>query len=161
LDVGCGFGDFLDFLLKRGDRPALYVGIDQNDEFVGKCAERFGLKPGRTFLTNSIETFSKEHAINKFDWVIAIGVAATVPTRTTGPDLDVFELMTLMWQHAKEGIAFTCLSTVDYGGKLNSHDPGTVLNWTLSLTPHVSFFHDYGEQEFTVIARRCANRLQR
>ena len=40
LDVGCGFGDFLAFLHRRGIRPR-YTGIDACAPMVKRCVERF------------------------------------------------------------------------------------------------------------------------
>ena len=40
LDVGCGFGDFLQFLEERGIRPS-YTGLDICEPMIRRCRERF------------------------------------------------------------------------------------------------------------------------
>ena len=46
LDVGCGFGDFLAFLVERDIHP-LYTGLDVCEPMVDRCQQRFPAGAGR------------------------------------------------------------------------------------------------------------------
>jgi len=41
-DAGCGFGDFYCYLLKQGDRPKNYIGLDVMEPMVETARERTG-----------------------------------------------------------------------------------------------------------------------
>ena len=66
LDVGCGFGDFLPFLEKRGIRP-VYTGIDICEPMVRHCRERFPASAAR-FVVSDVLQFEPD---GTFDYVVA------------------------------------------------------------------------------------------
>lgn len=136
LDVGCGFGGFYGFLVKEKQVPMRYVGIDTKKAFVDIAKERHGETDSCRFQCNGIESETW-----KYDYAVGIGTLVTK---------DIFHvLINAMWKIAKKGIAFNCLSTVDYKGKLVCYSPLAVLEKCFKLSNHIVMRHDYGEQEAT------------
>ena len=51
LDLGCGFGRFLEYLLTKVDEPD-YTGYDSSQDMIDRSGERFPVYRSRTFLHN-------------------------------------------------------------------------------------------------------------
>ncbi|MEW6613916.1 MAG: class I SAM-dependent methyltransferase [Thermodesulfobacteriota bacterium] len=146
LDVGCGFGDFYEFLYERTGWLKRYVGIDIKKEFVDIARKRYCTGPELMFACCDIDSMPKV----KVDYALAIGTLATK---------DIFDdLIPKMWKIADLGIVFTCLSDIDYKGSLVSYHPDRILATCFVLSPHVVMRHDYGEQEATFFVFRKERR---
>ena len=62
IDIGCGYGAFLEFLLERGaDDIWSYYGYDVSNEVIKFCKEKYS--QGAAFYTGSIPTFTAEFII--------------------------------------------------------------------------------------------------
>jgi SAM-dependent methyltransferase len=69
LDVGCGFGDFLRFLLVRGVQP-IYTGLDICEPMVARCRESFAVSAGRFIVGDVLDHRPDE----PYDFVVASGI---------------------------------------------------------------------------------------
>lgn len=49
LDIGCGFGDYVDFLAESGVGFSSYLGLDINPDLIGEAQQRHQGRPERNF----------------------------------------------------------------------------------------------------------------
>lgn len=71
LDVGCGFGDFYQFLTQRGEQPAGYFGIDISQMILEIARDR-NADPRTTFEERNI--FVEPFETRTFDIAVEFGV---------------------------------------------------------------------------------------
>src|SRR4051812_26476064 len=69
LDVGCGFGDFVTFLQRRGVQP-VYTGIDLCEPMIARCRERFA-GAGHSFEVADVLAYEPREP---YDFVVASGI---------------------------------------------------------------------------------------
>jgi SAM-dependent methyltransferase len=69
LDVGCGFGDFYDFLKNRGQEPVEYYGVDISDKILDIARDRH---PKAAFEQRNI--FVDQFEDRTFDIAVEFGV---------------------------------------------------------------------------------------
>jgi len=145
LDVGCGFGDFYEYLgtsLKNFD----YLGIDLSKEMLETARERH---PSGTF--REVNLLSED--IEPRDIVIANGIFYLL-----GDDgwAHMQTIVERLFALAGEAVAFSSLST--RADRINEGefyaDPEQVLSFCLTLTPWVVLRHDYHPGDFSVYLYR-------
>lgn len=140
LDVGCGFGDFLNFLQTKKLKTD-YFGIDINPIFIKIAKEKF---PNGNFQTFDIQkTKMKKH----FDWVFAIGI-----TNKCGSYKYIEEMLYAMFKISKYGIAMDFLSSyVDFKGKGDFHSsPDKIFKIAKKISKRAVIRHDYLPYQFSV-----------
>jgi SAM-dependent methyltransferase len=158
LDIGCGFGDFYDFLSRSGRQPASYFGIDINPTLLDAARSRSDCRvryERRNLLTNPFPT----------------------PVADVGVMLGVlnFRLATMDNIHyadAMIGAAFTAVRealVVDFLSAQRAPDypeesfvyyyrPEERLASALALTADVVLKHDYPaipQKEFVLLLRKA------
>lgn len=117
LDVGCGTGDLVGFLLDKGIKK--YSGIDIFAPAIEKARQKY---PQYRFIAGD---FLKQTFQQKFDFVFCSGAL------TTKLDTDNYEILTSwipkMWSFAQKGVGFNFL--IENGadsGDLFFYDPNRV-----------------------------------
>jgi len=147
LDVGCGFGDFVDYLRCLGIEGCSYTGIDLVGEFIAEGKGRFG-SPRATFVQTSLEDYEPAAA---FDYVIASG---TFNLRVEG--VDGYELIrrSLARMFALSRIAVSVDFISDKVDHAHAHNfnsaPETILSMAYGLSRNVMLRNDYFPFEFSV-----------
>ncbi|MCF8481370.1 MAG: class I SAM-dependent methyltransferase [Rhodospirillum sp.] len=145
LDVGCGLGDFLPWLVGRGVRIT-YTGIDITPDFVAHCRATHG---EGCFLEGNVLEDLAGLAPRSFDWVVASGIFAH---RQDRPWDYMKALIAAMMALADRGVAFNAQSTLaphPERWKLFHADPHRTethcrdSGWTCLLV------HDPGKTDFT------------
>lgn len=141
LDVGCGRGDFLDYLKSSHRVPKSYTGVELIPEIA------------RYAQTNHSEASIvvgdlAEVCIPQVDYAMASGIF-----NLCTPDHDTWMKGTVerMFQNARKGVAFNVLSRhapKHLDGQYYA-DPSDWLGWCLQLTPFVIFRHDYAVHDVT------------
>ena len=71
LDVGCGYGRLLEFLISEKFYQGKYCGIDIVPDFVEKAIQIYGSKPKNQFLIGDFLEQDLNH--KKFDIIISLG----------------------------------------------------------------------------------------
>jgi len=144
LDVGCGFGDFLAFLLDRGIEVD-YTGIDVCEPMIARCRERFDAGEGRFVRADLLEF----EPAGSFDYVVASGLfgldAADAHERMRPMVEKLFAL-------ARRGAAMNFLSTRS-PTRVEDRiyvDPPKALEAGLGLTPSARIDHTYLPNDFTL-----------
>jgi SAM-dependent methyltransferase len=144
LDVGCGFGNMLDYL-QAWNINTQYTGIDICSELLETAKKRH---PGADFrLLNILE----EDVQERWDWVFLVGALNDQPKSEDWWDY-VQEMIKRMFDLCTKGVAVDFLSSyVDYQKENAFHaSPEKVFAFAKSLTKRVALRHDYMAYEFTV-----------
>lgn len=144
LDVGCGFGDFLQFLNARGIRPS-YTGLDICEPMIRHCRERFATDESQ-FLACDVLEFSPAQ---EFDYVVASGVFGL---DSPGVRERIAPTLERMNSWARRGCAANFLSARS-PARVEARvyvDPREALEIGLSITPAVRLDHSYLPNDFTL-----------
>jgi SAM-dependent methyltransferase len=146
LDVGCGFGDFYDFLLKAGIRTE-YTGIDISREVLAEARKRHsGVRFAEVDLLG--DAFD-----DRFDYVVESGI---FNHRITDNEQFVQKMLKAMYERCEIGVAANMMTSyVDYrDDHLYYYDPETVLHYAKGLSRYATMRHDYPLYEFSVFIYR-------
>lgn len=146
LDVGCGFGEFYEFLIKKGYKVK-FTGIDIVPEFLEIARKKY---PECEFL---IKDILQEKFERKFDYVFSSGI---FNAKISDNYYFLEKMVEKMWSLAKKGISFNMMSDyVDYFDKtLFYYSPEKIFSFCRNLTRKIVIRHDYPLYEFTVYLYR-------
>lgn len=147
LDIGCGFGDYLDFLISREMFFQKYVGWDLNPDLINKARELWSQRSKNAlFDTKNMGCFQAS------DPVADIGVMLGVLNLNLNGKIDNYEYSFQFIRNAfacvKEVLVVDFLSTKLFKGYPKEdfvfyHDPSKMLNFALSLSDNVVIKHNY------------------
>lgn len=146
VDVGCGYGDFFDFMRSRGWHGS-YFGIDINPQLI---EEGQRLYPEAELSVVDIQTTSLDRV---WDWCICCQ-ALTSATEAV-PFIDHFEsMLRIMWGLCRKGLVFNLLSPLaDYTHPVHARPPlSDVLATVNKLTNRFTVRHDYMPYEYAIYA---------
>jgi len=145
LDVGCGFGDFYDFLRGKGIHFH-YLGIDLSEKMIVIAKQKF---PEASFEVRDI--LSKPLPDASFDFVVASGIFPLKIPRwmeTTG------HILSAMYKTCRIGTGVNFLSTFTIGKKFPGRyyaNPAIVVDFACkNLSPRIVLRHDYRPNDFTL-----------
>jgi SAM-dependent methyltransferase len=144
LDIGCGFGDFLNYLRENGFKGK-YTGIDIVPEFIDICKDRF---PEAEFKVMDFD----EATINEsYDYIICSQVFNNLLQHDDNYII-VENVIKKCYGIFNKGMAIDFLTNyVDFKEEhLFYFDPNRVFNFCKNLTKRVNLRHDYPLFEFTI-----------
>lgn len=147
LDVGCGLGDFYEWLDKN--LPSLaYAGLDMTPAMVKAAAKRF---PSVSFIEGTIDALIEQR--QQFDFVMASGIFAH---RQQSPIDFLHNMIEKMYEQSIKGCAFNCLSSWrDIKDEQEFYaNPLSTVEFCRSLSSRVVLRHDYHEGDFTIYMYR-------
>lgn len=142
LDVGCGLGDFYEYLTNNHIKCE-YKGIDITPKMVEMAKKRF---PSIDF---EVKNILEESSDQEYDYIFASGIFYLVEYE---PFIFMQKMVTKMFELARIGVAFNSLSTWA-SRKENSEfyaNPAEVLDFCKSLSKKVVINHSYHQADFTV-----------
>ena len=154
LDIGCGFGEFGKFLLKRYE-GVRYTGVDITPEFIAKATE---LVPGGSFF---VADLFKDKIEGDYDVVTASGVLnsnmeARLPARQ-GQNLAFRkEGIKKMFDLTNHIFAFNMLGAhrqpkTEEGSNVWYADSLEILDYCMTLTHRVILRANYHSRDFTIL----------
>jgi len=146
IDVGCGYGDFFDFLRNKGWRGS-YLGIDINPQLIEQGRR---LYPEAQLSVIDIQTTPLDRV---WDWCICC--QALTSATEAAPFIDHFESMLgIMWGLCRKGLVFNLLSPLaDYTHPVHARPPfADVLRILTKLTNRFTLRHDYMPYEYAIYA---------
>ena len=151
LDVGCGFGDFFQFLLEKEIQPD-YTGLDLVPDMVAKCNERFKSHLGPHCRFESGDTLQYRPA-TKFDYVVACGIFGL---RSENAKERIVPTLQRFFSWCTAGVAVNFLSqrADRHDPKCLYVDPAEILTHALVMTPSVKVVHNYLPNDFTLYMYR-------
>lgn len=145
LDVGCGFGDYYEYLTsERGMHLKKYIGIDITDTFINEARKRY---PNIDFV--NVDVLSYEPNV-EIDISIASGIFFI---KSDYWDDYVLNICRKLYSISKVGFAINFLSSHSKNQDAFSHyaQPSYVLNMLMShITYKVILRHDYRVNDFTL-----------
>lgn len=152
LDVGCGLGDFAEWLMQNNTQVT-YTGLDLTSELVDQARNRY---PTLEFLHGSI---LDEELLNgrKFDYVFASGIFYTY---CAGGENWMKSAIRRMWSLCENGIAFNSLSTWAENHEPEEFyaNPAEIMDFCKTLTPWIAVRHDYHPRDFTIFLLRSPSK---
>ena len=148
LDAGCGRADFLQFLMRRGTRPADYTGIEAVSE-LAESAERTGRRHAVPATILRCD-FVREPArlFVAADAIVFSGSLNTLDDRT------FYQTLRLAWDATAAAVIFNFLDspTLSSARYLHWRRPSAVLEFAQTLAgDHVQSLHDYLDGDFSVV----------
>ncbi len=144
LDIGCGFGDYLDFLLENDIKIKNYIGYDLNAELIGEAQKKHTYE----FATFDVENILDTQKQNVAD----IGVMLGLLNFNLKNTMDNIEYSKLAIQQAfsmvNEVLIVDFLSmhlTPNYAKEdfVFYHNPSAMLDFALTLSRNVFLKHNY------------------
>lgn len=143
LDFGCGFGDLLDYLKRRGV-VIEYEGLDINRDLLEVARE---LHPDTTFYELDITATDLPRT---YDFIVSSGVHNI---RLNDPDAFLRRTMDAFFEASVVGFALNFLSArVDFRTESSHHhEPAAILELAYEYTNRVVLRNDYMPFEFTLI----------
>lgn len=148
LDVGCGFGDLLAYLVERDIHP-VYTGIDVCEPMIERCQERFPHGAGRFLVGDALDYEPDEG----YDYVVASGLFGL---DSPGARDRIRPTLERMFAWSRIGMAANFLSA-HYDRQVDGRiyvEPAKALEAALSLTQAVRLDHNYLPNDFTVYLYR-------
>lgn len=158
LDIGCGFGDYLDFLTQCKSRFQSYRGIDINSRLIEEASKKF---PSTNFETRNI-LLNNWHS-RQADICVSFGL---LNFKLDDNLTYTKQFLDEAWSITRECLIIDFLSThmtsfykeEDF---VYYHNPSDILDMCLRLTDDVRLIHDYKpipQREFMVFLRRRDDR---
>jgi SAM-dependent methyltransferase len=149
LDFGCGKGDFLDFLAKRGLNVD-YTGCDINANLISLAKKKY---PAGRFMVFDID---RDVLHEEFDYIFLCGV---FNLRVSGLDETIQETLSKLFPLCRKGLAFNALSDLNPAKDFELHytSPVDIFRYAATnLSPYVSLRHERMRYDFTVFVYREA-----
>ncbi len=149
LDVGCGFGDFYDYMQRQGIETN-YTGIDLSAELIEKGRE---LNPTANFFCGDL--FDFKPAAQSHDYVVLSGAL----NEAMNDDGEYAKrVITTMYQSCRKGLAFNLLNANDNNvarcTDLQSFVPKEMLSFCQQLNCNSQLRDGYISNDFTVFINR-------
>ncbi len=143
LDVGCGYGDFYDYL-NRNDISVQYAGYDINSDFVKIGKEKY---PECHFEVKDI--VHEEYP--KYDWIISSSCFNLELKSQNNYDF-IEEILRSSYAHCNKGIAMDLFSDyVDFrADNMFYYSPEKVFQIAKTITKRVCLRHDHPMFEFCI-----------
>ena len=158
LDIGCGFGDFFEFIISRNIRPHFYTGWDINKDLIFEAKNSFN----DDFLDFKVENLLETKNNYSADIVIMLGLL-NFNLKKTFNNIDYSKKMiTKAFTHCKSKLVVDFLSSnlsKDYPKEdfVFYHHPSEMLDFAFELTSNVSLFHNYKaipQKEFILVLEK-------
>lgn len=142
LDVGCGFGDFLQWSEARGVGLD-YTGIDLSPDILATARQRHAQA---SFYQGDLFDMGFRNA--SFDWVILSGA---LNEQLHDGSAYAFRVIEQMYALSRRGAAFNMLDARSMvAHDLHSQLPDRVLSHCLRITPDCTLRDDYLRNDFTI-----------
>ena len=148
LDVGCGFGDYFNYLNHSKIKNVRYYGIDITEKMVELAKEK---NPFADIMQGNFLDLPDD---KKFDFVINVGFNSV----KTGHNWETLtQVLDKMWTLCNKGIAYGAVSTFAQNQNMYEYtffvSPIKVIDYVMNnLTHKVVFRHDYMPHDFTIYA---------
>jgi SAM-dependent methyltransferase len=153
-DLGCGVGDFADFLLDE-KATFIYNGYDLMPEMIQLARDKFVDNKGIL-----LQTISNPIEMTQADYTIASGIFnIRFDTSDEAWLRQILETITVMYDKSNLGFAFNVLSIYSdpefRKSELFYADPLYLFDFCKrTFSRNVALLHDYGQYDFTIIVRK-------
>jgi SAM-dependent methyltransferase len=143
LDIGCGVGDYYEYVNQNIDVPTKYLGIDINPNMISLAKQKY---PDINFETKDLADQTE-----RFDFVVASGL---FNLKLTDDMYDyVYKSIDKMYELAKGGVAFNMLSNDNNISPIDGlayYNPIDIFQYCKEKFNRVILRHDYLDDDFTI-----------
>ncbi|MFA5724236.1 MAG: methyltransferase domain-containing protein [Candidatus Pacearchaeota archaeon] len=149
LDIGCGFGSFLDFIKEHGQIPERYIGIDLSEKMLEESRKQH---PEEFFELRNVRVDPFDTDV--FDYGIASGIFANDHNNW---DDHVIEILKSILNSCKLGIGVNFLHEhMSYiGGGLHYDNPNRVVDMLgKALDAKIELLDNPEDNDFTLLIRK-------
>jgi ubiquinone/menaquinone biosynthesis C-methylase UbiE len=155
IDVGCGLGDLVPFLMDRYGDDFHYTGIDIAQALVVDAQGKYG-QPNVRFICGEILELDENE---QYDVALLSGALSYRIADNLGYAGDV---LNKLFRMTREVVSVNFLSSyVDYQEEKNFHySPEDMFGFAKQLTKWVTLYHDYRLWEFTLQIRHAAYKYE-
>ena len=150
LDVGCGFGDFANYMLSKNINFYHYEGVDINSDFIKACKEKYRNNKNISFNNCDLDDLFTKPPLERYDWVVASGIFSF---DCFSWKRDTIETVKKMFLLCKKGISVNFLSarTMIHKKGFKYVDPDYVIkNILCNISNKFILRHDYKVNDFTI-----------
>ena len=160
-DIGCGLGDFAQFLKLSGYSNVQYYGFDQNEEILAEAIEANRTEHGISFAP-----VRDLKSLGRFDYAVASGIFSG---KFDTPDASWIAHITSVLEDidclSRCGFAFNMLTVYSDAEKMQPYlfygDPGFFFDLCVQrFARNVAVLQDYDEFDFTVLVRKSSEAMQ-
>jgi SAM-dependent methyltransferase len=151
-DLGCGYGAYFAYLLKRY-KDIRYTGLDVSGDMVTAAKRRYEAADNARFVCAAVPG-------QMADFGIASGIF-NVRLGRSDPDWQAYLRATLdvLDRTSMKGFAFNCLTSYSDADKMRDYlyyaDPCAVFDYCKRhYSRNVALLHDYDLYEFTILVRK-------
>ena len=137
VDAGCGFGDLLLYLRKRGNTPRGYLGLELLPEMAAEAQSRTGAKIHRCDILKD--------RLPLADCYVASGSM----NRLTSLEARIF--IRRCWEASGKRFVFNLLEGSGSREGFTYHRPGEIAGYCRSLEAKVRIIEGYLEGDFTIV----------
>ncbi len=149
LDVGCGFGDFADYLSRKG-ATVEYTGIDISEDLLIEGRKHF---PDFKLIKGDLLDYNP--APRSYDYVILSGA---LNRKFDNAEQYTYHIIKRMFESCKIGIAFNLLDArhqwTASRWDLQSFYPDDIKNFVHQLSNQITIIDDYLDNDFSVYVKR-------
>lgn len=151
LDLGCGYGDFLQFIRSAGHRGA-FLGWDVAPEMIEAARRLHGEHENSSWHVGAEPDQTADFAVSSG----VLNVRDTIPADVW--EEHVRQVIDTLARSGRRGFGFNVLSLSSDAERRRPHlyyaDPAQMLRYCLDrYGRHVALLQDYGLWEFTVLVR--------
>lgn len=154
-DLGCGLGDFSEYLADQRLQSFGYTGYDVSDRMIKSAQELYGQNKNRKFLRIDDST-----EMELCDYTVASGIL-NLQFTIAKDEWRRYVLETIAVMHAKSDKGFAFNALTKYSDKefmkpeLYYADPCVLFDYCKrNFSKNVALLHDYREYDFTIIVRK-------
>lgn len=160
VDIGCGFGDYYDYLKDAGVSCDSYLGLDINPDLLHEARARHEDDPRTTFVQADLTQEQPDEPLG--DVGVMLGVLNLNLHDAFNNEMYSRQLITRAFGLVRQALIVDFLSArLDPGYPREDfvyyHEPCRILDFALSLTPDVVLKHDYQplpQKEFLLLLRK-------
>src|SRR5690606_26468587 len=151
-DVGCGYGAFFDFLLKKYTLFS-YLGIDLSGDMVHVAEKAHSDYKQACFISAAIPDRIADYGVASGIFNVRLGRTDEEWRTHVEATLDILD------ETSRLGFAFNCLTSYSDANKKKDYlyyaDPCALFDFCMRrYSRQVALLHDYGLYEFTILVRK-------
>jgi len=154
-DLGCGTGDFAQYLFDKGFSEFTYTGFDVLEKMVSVASNIYTDKANCLF-----RQISGAWDMPEADYTVASGIFNIRYALTDQEWLDyILQTITQMNASSQRGFAFNALTSYSDADKMQQYlyysDPLFLFDYCKkNFSRNVALLHDYNQYDFTILVRK-------
>lgn len=134
IDVGCGFGEYFEYLKSNKKLPIKYIGLDCEKDMINICKKRF---PNEEFHVKDV---LKDDLIEA-DYLVSSGALNILKHK----EIDLF--ISKCFAYSKQGFIFNSLKDLTF----NNIKQYEIIDICKKYSQHISVFEGYMDNDFTIL----------